>query len=351
MRFKNYIKLLALTFTPKTCRSILDWTPFQGGDTLNKIIDDHNASCLKCYKRTGLLPELVEKYVEESGEGISVDLRDLSKVDKLRSYDFAVIRILLFDLDSIGSETSELNIIRNLLLLSLGRQFQWYYLLQVSHSSGWASRASEFLGLPVLPTKPEILPNQDAFKDFLMRLCKAYQDNLIVLGQPPSPSLGTIGPTDKLASRIYRSAIRRMANEIRDATIVRDLSKTDAKNLARQVSLQEFTLARIAAQVRMQTGNQVIVDALREPVINMQIEPTIPFKDMRKVSLVTLQLNRTIRGLPAEQRKLLSDLGVEGKRFVAVHANREGIWNTLDSLKGTVNATKFSAVVPHGFKI
>lgn len=351
MRFENYMNLLALTFTPKTCRSILDWTPFPGGDTLNKIIDDHNASCLKCYKKTGLLPELVEKYVEKSGEGISVDWRDLSKVQQLRSHDFAVIRILLLDLDAIGSETSELNFIRNLLLLSLGRQFQWYYLAQVSHSSGRASRASEFLGLPVQPTKPEILPNQHAFKDFLMRLCKAYQDNLIELGPPPSPPLGTGGPADKLASRMYRSAIRRMANEVRDATIVRNLSKAEAKNLARQVSMQEFALAQIAAQVRVQTSNQVIVDALREPVINMQIEPFIPFQDMRQVSLVTLQLNRTIRGLPAEQRKLLSDLGIEGKRFLTVHANREAIWNTVDSLKGTVNATKFSAVVPHGFKL
>jgi hypothetical protein len=341
--FSNYMYLLAVTHIRKYQGSPLDWIPFEGGDSLGKIVEDHNAKCMGCYQELKLLPEFIEKF----GEGISVEMRDLSEIMTLRSADFAKIRILLVDLEALSKQEGDLKHIRTLVSLSLGKQPQWYYLTQVNASAGTKSCTGEFLGLPVMPSNPEVLQTQDELEEFLMQMCKAYRQCVAIsyrMAQEHSRQSGA--GEGGLEERIYKATVRRVANDLRDAVIVRGLSDEEGTNLARRALTQEFALAQIAAYVKRETGAPVVIDALREPLLNMPIEPSEITVPMRPVALVKLELVRDMRRLPSEKRKLLMDLGVRRKGSQAIHLDRAGIWNAVDSLKGDVLATRFSGKLP-----
>ncbi len=328
MKLKRYIRLLALAYTPATGMSILDWTPFEGGDTLDKIVTNHNVRCIEGYQRLGWLPEFIEDLVE----GIDIMPHDLSTVDKLRILDFASIRIIMVDLDAIWEQTKIEQI-----KVRMSKHDQYYFLAQVSQSPSIMSRITDFQPLPVKPSTPEIVVDQTTFEEWLSRFCEGYY-TAITSTPPPTGDLSTI--------QAYTKALPEVAAKVRDAAIIRDLSGEEIVTLAHQAAMQEFTLARIAGQVRTRTTRLVVLDAIREPVVKMPIEATT----LQRVDLMGVYLTRPISELTTEQHNILRALGIKRKTDAVVHLDQPTIWDKLSGLKDVVKITKFSAELPVGLK-
>lgn len=331
IKFKKYRGLLALANAPGNGKSILDWHPFTGGDNLNKIINDYNTRCIQSYQKLGWLPE----FIEALGEGINIMPYDLSTVHDLRTPDFANISIILIDLDANGKKTTEINQIR----LRISKKNSTF-LPQISRTPSMMSHISDFKGLPVFPSKPVIIVDQATFEKWLNPFCKAYQ--LAITSMPPLPRGAPV------TIKAYAEALPEVAGKVRDAAIIKDLSKKETVTLARRAAMQEFALSQVEAQVRTRTRPSVFLEAIREPVVNIPFEPYLQTSAMQRVDLVELHLARPIRKLTTEQRNIVVGLGIKGKTFAAVHLDQPTIWNMAKSLEGVVEATKFSTKLPVG---
>lgn len=334
--FNIFVELLALAVPPKGSASILDWRPFLRGKTLNEIIDRYNTRCMKKYEEFGLFPE----YIESIAQGIKAVRYDLSTVKQLRRKHFAQIRIIVMDLDAIGERQDEINMIK----LSIAGYFQPYFLVQVSLSYGSKSRLSAFKGLPVFPSRPEIMRDEKSFETWLSEFCITYLHTLANIPPPPSPDTGD--EIDRKASQTYFSALPTIISQVRDAAITRHLSTKKINMLAHQTAMQEFALARLAAQLYTPTRYHVVLDTLREPAYKMELQPTIRSFRPRRTNLLALTLAIPLEKLEPEGRKIVFDLGVRGKSFTAVHFDKPALRDVVGRLEGVINATEFSADLP-----
>ncbi|MEW6162171.1 MAG: hypothetical protein AB1606_02460 [Nitrospirota bacterium] len=333
MKLKRYIRLLALVYTPATGKSILDWTPFEGGDTLDKIITNHNVRCIEGYQRLRWLPEFIEDLVE----GIDIVPHDLSTVDKLRIWDFASIRIIMVDLNAIWEQTKIEQI-----KVRMSKHDQYYFLAQVSRSPSIMSRITDFQPLPVKPSTPEIIVDQTTFEEWLSRFCEGYCTTITSM-PPPTGDLSTI--------QAYIKALPEVAAKVRDAAIIRDLSEEEIVTLAHQAAMQEFTLARIAGQVRTRTKRRVVLDAIRMPIDRIAIESFLQqTPTLQRVKLVEVSLERPMSELTTEQRNIVVGLNIKRKTDAAVHLDQPSILDRVSSLRGVVKVTKFTAMLPVGLK-
>lgn len=339
MKFKKIMRLLPLSHTPRNGRSILDWRPFKGGDTIDKIVNDYNKRCFQSYQKL----EWPSEYVEKHGEGIEVVLHDLSTVDQLRTSDFAGIRIILIDLDAIGEKMTEIDHVRGRLLA----HEQCYFLPQISQTSGAISKINCFRGFPVFPSRPEIIINQETFENWLGRFCKAYQialqatDKLIA-----PPRVGIRAGKKESMLKPYQKP--KVAAETRDAAIIRDLSDEETVMLATLAAIQEFTLDGVVERIRTRTKRRVIVDAIRTPPVEIPIKPRASI--LGQINLVELRLTRPMRKLTTEQRDTAVELGIKGENLPAVHVNRPTIQDKVENLKDVVEVTEFTAALPFWIK-
>ena len=334
MEFKKYLKLLALTHISEN-DTVLDWCPFEGGDRLDTIITNYNIRCIQSYSEC--LPEAIEAIVE----GIdTMEDFDLSTVRDLKSEDFDDIHIILIDLDAIG-EIEERTTMLDHIKACLSKT-HFTFLLQVSRASSKKSLVTYFLPLPVGPSKPEIMSDQETFERWLNGFCEHYRTPYTA--PPPDMIMG-----DPKALRTYYKTLPGVAAKVRDAAIIRDLSEEETISLAHQVSMKEIALTRIAEQVHTRTNRDVVLDAIREPVVDMPIELDFQPPALRQVNLVELYVAQPMNELTIAQRDILSGLGIK-EGFAAVFPDQPTVWDSVSSVKGVVKTTKFSAEMPAGLR-
>ena len=328
MHFEKYMRLLALAHKPETSKSVLDWCPFPGQDTLDTIITRHNQNCLRYYQELGWLPDDIEELVE----GINIVPHDLSTVDQLHIPDFADINIILVAIDVIDeSEMSKIDEVK----ARMGRHKHSYFLPQVSTKPGTESMKTYFRLLPIIPSTPEIIGDQRTFEGWLHLLYQYYYTAITSMPPPAGDRAIILG---------YSRTLRQVAAEVRDAAIMKGLGEEDTVTLARRAGEQALALARVERQVHAQTGRRVVFDAIRQPVVSMPIKPPV----WRNSKVVALGLTHPMRELTTEQHIIVVDLGIKAGGSATVHLNQPTIRDKINRLRGVVEATTFTAQLPTG---
>ena len=98
-------ELLALTVKPPGLRSVLDWCPFNGGDSLGDLIIAFNHRCQRRFelKVPGLL--------HQTGRGVPPILNvvpyDLVHIGELENERLDRVKIIVLDLDAITNYEEE----------------------------------------------------------------------------------------------------------------------------------------------------------------------------------------------------------------------------------------------------
>jgi hypothetical protein len=352
------IELLALSYPPAgKGKSIFDWQPFPKGDPLHKIIDAHNQHCLAVYHMRKFNKQIIQRYREI----LQPNPHDLSDaMDELFMDQFEIIRIILIDLDKIVGQEGILQWLREqIMAYVLGKNWQFYYIAQISRTQGAPTVFHYFSDTPSNRSEPEVLTNQDELEKFLLeKICRPYTAGLgeiLDIGLPPSggPHLGAIpvsfipsGQISGKTSKLYRSSIAKILNEVRDAANVRHLESDEIATLTRQAAAQEFALSRIAAKVHLETPTRVVLEELRRPIVNMPVEPIFAEPEWQEVGLVTVTLNQSIQGLDADQREAVVDLGIRGKNYTAVHVDQPELRYKVQQLRDVLDTDHFSAYIP-----
>jgi hypothetical protein len=339
MEFKKYIELIALTHAIGNGKSIHEWCPFAKGDTLDTIIESHNDRCFQSYQEQWKGDFISTKTY---GEGIRVDPHDLSTLDDIpdREY-FDNIRIILIDLDTIGEE--ELERIKKYFTKDV-------FVAQVSRTL--PTRLID-MGAPFY-SDPEVMVDQETLEKWLTKFCKAYRDSIKEGTTYIASKLLSLRSKEDLATiTAYLEALPEVAATVRDATIKRGLSEEKTVTLAHQAVVQEFALSRIEVQVLSQPNfNRVLLDAIREPVVDMPIELGFQSPALQQVNLVELHVTQPMYVMTTEQCNIVRGFGIKEdvETFAAVLPDQPNVWDNVERLKGVAKATKFSAELPIGLR-
>ena len=342
-KFKNRMRILPLTLVPENGTSVLDWRPFPGGDPLDKIIEKANEKCIRAYKGLRWTSRQIEAFVEF----FDVVPYGIASVKQLDSPDFKDIGILLVDLDAVGGRQEELGEVR--VFVSEQHKARWRYLTQVRNDSDTNSLAEYFVQLPIftIPSDlPQIMENQAAFESFLGNLCERYFRVISCLPPPPPPSDARGTPEDHRATATYVDSLPQIAAKARDAAITRDLSTEETLQLASGAAVQEFALAQIAERARPQADYDVIVDAIRQPVMSPTEGPRLERPTFDTVDLVEVNPARPLSDLTEEQRDAIADLGIREETSAAVHIDTPDLRGLIGDLGDAVETTRFSGELP-----
>ena len=342
MEFKKRIKLLALAHTPKTGNSIRDWRPFEE-DTLDTIIRNYNKRCLERYQEK----ECLQEYIGNCMEVIRIVDVDLSTVrSKLESKHFDDIHIILIDIDAIG-EIEERKTVLDFIKVCLSNRHRTF-LPQVSRTpSAMSYDVTYFKPKLVKIPMPDIMGDQATFEGWLNEeICERFQICYTVFTAPPPDEIRN-NPADLL---VYQKNLPWVADKVRDAAIIKDLSEEETVALAHQASMQEVALTRIVEQVHTRTNRDVVLDAIREPVVDMPIELGFQSPALRQVNLVELHVTQPMYMMTIEQRNIMRGFGIkeEVEPFAVVVPDQPTVRDSVEKLKGVAKTTKFSAELPVG---
>jgi hypothetical protein len=151
------MRLLALTSVTAPGMSVGQWRPFEGGEKLDKIVDEHNVKCLECYERYWL-PEQIAALVDAV---IEIEQHDLSSVDELQVERYKNIRILLVDL---RNAEKVMDVAPNITYRA-GRYGEEHslYLLQIAGTSSVQSLEEQFRPVPTIPRPSPIFTDEESF--------------------------------------------------------------------------------------------------------------------------------------------------------------------------------------------
>jgi hypothetical protein len=163
---------------------------------------------------------------------------------------------------------------------------------------------------------------------------------------PPPPSSDFGSKIDKRTNEKYVSELPVTIGQIRDAAITNNLSKKEINIVAKKAAMREFALNRIVAEVYTPDRYNVVVDALREPVYEMNAQTINDVHRRKKADLIALNLVVPMENLAPAQRKIAYALGIRGKSFTSVHYDKPDLHKAVKDLEGVVNVSEFSAVLP-----
>jgi hypothetical protein len=350
MEFEKYIKLLALAHPTGEDESIGEWCPFAKGDMLCEIIKRHNDRCIQSYWEQWKNPV----FIRSNGKGICVEPHNLSTLEAMHDLStredipdktyFDNIRIILIDLDAIGGE--DLKWIKNCF------REKTTFVVQVSRTR--STRLID-MGTPFCNVSTEVMVDQETFEKWLIsKFCDAYRTSLKEGTTLAVSKLSSLRSEDDLAAIMaYVEALPEVAAEVRDTAIIKGLSEEKTVTLAQQAVVQEFTLTGIEARVRSQTNfSRILLDAIREPVVDMPIELGFQSPALRQVNLVELHVTQPMYEMTAEQRNIMHGFGIkeEVEPFVAVFPDQPTVWDSVKRLKSVSKTTKFSAELSVGLR-
>jgi len=336
-KFKRYLRILPLSFVPQGGNSILDWRPFQDGDTLGEIIEKHNTRCYESYRKYNWL----EDFIKELGEGIEVLLHDLTSLDQLELKEFAKIDMILIDIKAIGKKLESVRKTKH----RMATHVKSYHLPQISEDPDAKSCLQDFAPLAIVPSYPEILSNQKSFEIYLQKFCNFYREALNSI--PPAPSTRGGGKELTRVFNSYIDSIPDIASEVRDAAIKNNFtSRQQVQILAQRAGAFEFTLGKLAEQIRDKTKPHVILDSIRETIDEISVKPGTIKTRFKGVDLLQVSIKSTLNELSPNVRIKLETLGLKQKNASVVHFNQKQIWDKLEGLENHLSIKEFSADLP-----
>ncbi len=336
LRFKNYSRLLALAHTPRGRQSVLDWRPF-GKTSLGEIVEEHNRKCVALYQSLDWLPE----YIAAVGEGIAVNPHDLASIDEVRLTDYKEIKFILIDLAALEPEAT---VIERIKARMAGHQ-KPYHLIQTHRGkNGATSMLRKFRPLPVLPARPEIQEQQSQLESYLELFCKFY---LTALQNMPSPPLTGAGTQEEMRIlRSYAAEISSIADQVRDAAMAYNLTSQQVASLTGRAAMRELALARLKEELRTPEHDRIILDPIREPVLEAVVEGELVQPVYDTVMMLKVFPKKAIYECGVEEKRALKELGIRGRRFAALHKDQADLRAKLAELGKVLQFTELSVELP-----
>jgi predicted flap endonuclease-1-like 5' DNA nuclease len=297
MELRRKLYLLALANTPEGGTSVYDWAPFPGGSTLGQIVEEHNRRCIRGYQDLGLLTDWIERLAEY----VRILKRDLSTIEQLKREHFERIRIVVIDLDAIEETAIDMDAIT----LRMATCDHFFHLAQVSQRPTAVPCTSLFKKLPVIPSTPEILPNQQALERFLSRLCERYSTVVSSYLQP----LLQAGPSTALerkARQDYIRALPRIAANVRDTAIMKDLTVA----LTRREARQQLALTGVAALLSPHTEPET---AWRKRLVKIEGIGEVFAQKLRAAGVTSVESLLEKGASPQGRKALAEGTGISDK--------------------------------------
>ena len=338
----------------KNGKSVLDWCPFAGGDSIDEIVKNHNRKLLE---KTKELSDL-KKYCRE---GIIVDSCDLSRIDKLEYEDLMKVKILLIDLEAFDEKKkvneTELSHLKERLELAVMAELtnlkyrglekeitvKKYLIAQVSQKSNTTSQLSFFESLPYDPSHPEILRAQEELSLFLDFFSRLYYIPLKSTDWKKEATLAELSPSAEVE---FSKAIPRISAEVRDVSYQKGYNDSQIEALAKNAAIQEAVLIDIAEKISPPSEGQIVLDFLRQPLNQIPVEPSMLEPQMQEVQLVKLTWDPLWRDLTENQSTILMNLGLMQDATASVHLNEPRLWEDVQKLGNTIQTEKFTAKLP-----
>jgi hypothetical protein len=161
----------------------------------------------------------------------------------------------------------------------------------------------------------------------------------------PPPHRGNV-----LLSRVNQAcieAIPSIAAELRDTAVRRNFSIEETKDLADKAAMQEYRLLETAEIARTIYDDEVNIDAIREPFMNIPVGsygqgPVFQSKDLLKLRMVG-----SMNELTQEQRDAIAGLGMSEENSASILIDQPSTRSQIDALANVLKATEFSAELPY----
>ncbi len=204
--FRNFSWMLALVKLPGSCKTVLDWCPFEDGVCMNDILVRSNERCIHCYEQYKWTEENIERYAQ----GLNVMLFDLSTLKKLRLEDFDTIHIIVVDPASIKDDNKSLMYVGTQLSRS-----HHTYLIQVCHMPEGSADITLLAGLPFVPSDPPVITSSQELIDWLIRYCAKYVSAMASIPGVSSVMQSRIDPAS--AGWLSRSDVQEMTSAVSPA--------------------------------------------------------------------------------------------------------------------------------------
>jgi len=110
--------------------------------------------------------------------------------------------------------------------------------------------------------------------------------------------------------------------------------------------MQEFALAQVAERARPQSGYQVTVDAIRQPIFSATDRPRLESPTLDAVDLVEVNAARPLSDLTEEQQRIMADQCIREETSAAVHLDEPEVRGRIDGLGDAVETARFSGELP-----
>lgn len=361
-RSHNPEAILVLTAGPADKTSLLEWRPFDYGDSLGEILLAYNHWC--------------RQHLEEETAGLFPDCRyDMFPTLELVAHQvgsplpdggiFERVRMVMVDLEAIGDQEEKLIPIQ----AKMACQNRVFHLIQVGDSVETKSKA-DFFGREtrLAITGPEVYLWQWELEELLSTYCQvhAWAWQGVALNPYDAPcSISTynepyvhprhghfIKPQseDGLSiGRLYTNFHKTLPDlvaTVRDAAIVRRLSESETLNLGRAAAAQEFLLFTTVDELSRDTGCSVSVDPIRKVLYTLPVDSPMDLGSLKDTRLLLLRVTKGEEQPPPAQQETLTRLGFSPSIMAVVNYDCPELWRQVETIPGLLTAEAFSAKLP-----
>jgi len=343
-KIKNYMRLLALASPPKPSSTILEWVPFPPGLSIGDLIENHNQNCYKHYRDNNWTDEDIENLAC----GITVVQDNLTNISELRRKTLEEIDIVMMDLGSVSKLSDELDKFSK----KIAARKQPFHISQVANSPKDNSVLSYFKTLPIIPSQPPILRSQSNLESYLDRFVDIYVKIVNVFQQSPPLDYSSRIPSaifkDFMLTSPQRKDLPKLASELRDVALMKNLSEKQIGDLAQVAVAQEHLLTNLSGQIELKSGVQVgktAFNVVRKPIIQLHAQEYKVFPKIKNAKFLYLSKLDDASKLTYEEKKTLGDLGIKKDQTAVVQFDTTAIRSLMGKVGDKLKVTEFKGKI------
>jgi len=353
-KFNIWCSILALANKPESGVSILDWCPFEGCEPLWEIVRRRNDRIFDLWKKDGCMPE-------DSAEGIRVDPRDLSNLNKVSQDDFINknIRILLVDseafdkeknlnkrgLDEFKDRMGSARAVFRERVKKTGLPIPpWiYHITQLSQKSNAPSIQPFF---EPLPKSFRILRNQKDLENFLDRYSDSYREayRSISSMDPTKEAMLINSPS---AEARFSKAIPAISARARDDVLCKEgLQDHQIGIYAKAYAKAEAIDQAFRIKISEKEGPVALNSLRQQPLYSVPIETLMGEPHLKEEQLVKLTLSQPWAEISKDQSETLKDLGLMPGVNSTVHLDSQALQEEVQKMDDMIQIKKFQFELP-----
>ena len=228
-----------------------------------------------------------------------------------------------------------------------------FHISQVANSPEASSALEHFATLPAIPSQPPILQSQPELESYLERFYVSYGDAVTHIRQAPLPGGGSLGDRGDslrgesgglLRTSSWRKHFPKLASELRDAALMRNLTEKQTKDLARLMVGQEYGFANLSKEIELKSGTRVGMtgfNPVRKTIFDFYAEPYAKFRQFKTTRFLCLSLAVDPDKLTHLEKTTLAALGIKKRQTAVVQFDKTTTRSLLDKIAGQVKVTEF----------